>query len=152
MLPWLQSHFHILEMWHDFCITHIIHLRFFRSMFCGNLLVFFLFQGKTHIDNDTRTLVFSILAGLAIIGIVFLGALRKPNQSNLALDDEIPDRQQGPKQAFINAARLFFTKRMLQLSVTFIYTGNCFIYLYRRVGKNISQFDSSWVLKTLPQN
>ncbi|EAT34452.1 AAEL013304-PA [Aedes aegypti] len=93
------------------------------SMFCGNLLVFFLFQGKTHIDNDTRTLVFSILAGLAIIGIVFLGALRKPNQSNLALDDEIPDRQQGPKQAFINAARLFFTKRMLQLSVTFIYTG-----------------------------
>nr|XP_029713910.1 UNC93-like protein MFSD11 [Aedes albopictus] len=93
------------------------------SMFFGNLLVFFLFQGKTHIDNDTRTLVFSILAGVAIIGIVFLGALRKPNQPSITVDDEMPEHQQSPKQAFINAVRLFMTKRMLQLSVTFIYTG-----------------------------
>lgn len=93
------------------------------SMFFGNLLVFFLFQGKTHIDSDTRTLVFSILAGLAIIGIVFLGVLRQPNRSSLALDEDIPERQQSPKQAFVSAVRLFMTKRMLQLSVTFIYTG-----------------------------
>lgn len=98
-------------------------------MFFGNLLVFFLFQGKTHIDNDTRTLVFSILAGVAIIGIVFLGALRKPNQPSITVDDEMPEHQQSPKQAFINAVRLFMTKRMLQLSVTFIYTGKTFEYL-----------------------
>lgn len=93
------------------------------SMFFGNLLVFFLFQGKTHIDKDTRVLVFSILAGVAVIGIVFLGTLRKPNQQNVALDEDIPERQRNPRQAFISAVRLFMTKRMLQLSVTFVYTG-----------------------------
>lgn len=94
------------------------------SMFFGNLLVFFLFQGKSHIDSETRTLVFSILAGVAVIGIVFLSTLRKPQQSLTDLsDDGIPEAQQTPKQAFISAVRLFLTKRMMLLSIAFIYTG-----------------------------
>ncbi|XP_065089068.1 UNC93-like protein MFSD11 [Ochlerotatus camptorhynchus] len=94
------------------------------SMFFGNLLVFFLFQGKTHIDSETRTLVFSILAGVAVIGIVFLCTLRKPHQLTTdSSDDGIPEVQQTPRQAFISAVRLFLTKRMLLLSVAFIYTG-----------------------------
>lgn len=94
------------------------------SMFFGNLLVFFLFQGKTHIDSETRTQVFSILAGVAVIGIVLLCALRKPQQPTTnSSDDGIPETQQTPKQAFISAVRLFATKRMLLLTVAFIYTG-----------------------------
>lgn len=94
------------------------------SMFCGNLLVFFLFQGKTHIDESTRTLVFSILGGVAVIGIVFLLTLKKPSSFNVdSADDGIPEIKQSPKQAFVGAMRLFLTKRMLLLSVSFIYTG-----------------------------
>ncbi|XP_055616683.1 UNC93-like protein MFSD11 [Toxorhynchites rutilus septentrionalis] len=95
------------------------------SMFFGNLLVFFMFQGKTHIDMETRTLVFSILTGVAIIGIVFLCCLRNPhNRSTQEIsDDGIPEIQQSPKQALVSAIRLFVTKRMLLLSVSFIYTG-----------------------------
>lgn len=95
------------------------------SMFFGNLLVFFLFQGKTHIDRNTRTLVFSILCGVAVIGIIFLCTLRKPNQpATNSSDDGIPETHPTPKQAFISAVRLFSTKRMLLLTVTFVYTGN----------------------------
>lgn len=93
-------------------------------MFCGNLLVFFLFQGKTHIDDSTRTLVFSILGGVAVIGIVFLLSLK--NTSSLNVDSEedgIPEIKQSPKQAFMGAMRLFMTKKMLLLSVSFVYTG-----------------------------
>nr|CAD7442538.1 unnamed protein product [Timema bartmani] len=46
------------------------------SMFFGNLFVYFKFQGKTHIDHDTRLVVFIVLIVLAAIGIVFLLLLR----------------------------------------------------------------------------
>ncbi|XP_058827381.1 UNC93-like protein MFSD11 isoform X2 [Topomyia yanbarensis] len=93
------------------------------SMFFGNLLVFFLFQGKMHIDKNTRTLVFSILASIAVIGIGLLSALKVSNSSLRPTDDGIPEVHQSPKQAFISAVRLFKTTRMLMLSVSFVYTG-----------------------------
>uniref|UniRef100_A0A8D8FB60 UNC93-like protein MFSD11 n=1 Tax=Culex pipiens TaxID=7175 RepID=A0A8D8FB60_CULPI len=94
------------------------------SMFCGNLLVFFLFQGKTHIDESTRTLIFSILGGVAVIGIVFLLTLKNTSTFNVSADEDgIPEIKQSPKQAFVGAMRLFMTKKMLLLSVSFVYTG-----------------------------
>ncbi|XP_066996163.1 UNC93-like protein MFSD11 [Anabrus simplex] len=90
------------------------------SMFFGNLFVFFKFQGKTHIDHDTRLLVFIVLVALAAVGIVFLLLLR-PAQS---ADGELAGKDTGgPLHALKRAFALLFTKEMALLSVTFFYTG-----------------------------
>ena len=99
-------------------------------MFFGNLFVFFQFQGKNHIDEATRTLVFSVLIGVGIIGFFFLIALRPlqdtrvVNGTDNEVDDELDSRSSGVLIAFKSSVNLFFTKEMLLLSLTFFYTGN----------------------------
>lgn len=98
------------------------------SMFLGNLFVYFQFQGKTHIDLGTRQLVFGVLIGVAIIGVIFLATLRRNNQKehsieNIDKEDSSEDDQNGITDAFKKAIKLFFTRKMLLLSLTFIYTG-----------------------------
>ncbi|XP_053678042.1 UNC93-like protein MFSD11 [Anopheles nili] len=91
------------------------------SMFFGNLLVFFKFQGKTHIDETTRNIVFTVLIGVAIVGLVMLGCLRRPtNNEDASIEQNSSVR---PMEAFLNAVRLFRTPRMMLLCITFIYTG-----------------------------
>lgn len=101
------------------------------SMFFGNIFVYYQFQGKSHIDEATRTLVFSVLIGVGILGFIFLTALR-PVQDNVVInasdneqDDELANRSSssGVVMAFKNSVNLFFTKEMLLLSLTFFYTG-----------------------------
>uniref|UniRef100_A0A182YR78 UNC93-like protein MFSD11 n=1 Tax=Anopheles stephensi TaxID=30069 RepID=A0A182YR78_ANOST len=92
------------------------------SMFFGNLLVFFTFQGKTHIDETTRSIVFAVLIAVAIVGLVMLTCLRRPS----ANDGDVPvelGAEVRPREAFLNAIRLFRTPRMILLSITFVYTG-----------------------------
>lgn len=90
-------------------------------MFFGNLLVFFTFQGKTHIDETTRSIVFAVLIAVGIVGLVFLTCLRRPSASRDA-PVELSHSVE-PRQAFLNAIRLFQTPRMILLSITFVYTG-----------------------------
>lgn len=45
-------------------------------MFFGNLFVFIKFQGKNHIDLETRNVVFGALTAVCVVGIVFLLLLR----------------------------------------------------------------------------
>lgn len=100
-------------------------------MFFGNLFVYFQFQGKTHIDEATRTMVFSVLIGVGILGFFFLTALRPVDDirvvngtDNVEVDDELENSpSNGVKVAFKNSVDLFFTKEMLLLSLTFFYTG-----------------------------
>ncbi|KAK7791075.1 hypothetical protein R5R35_000500 [Gryllus longicercus] len=90
------------------------------SMFLGNLFVYIKFQGKTHIDSETRLLVFIVLIVLAGVGIVFLLILR-PAQN---YDGELAKNDtNGPVRALVKAFKLLFTKQMLLLSLTFFYTG-----------------------------
>jgi len=90
------------------------------SMFFGNLFVYFRFQGKTHIDAETRLSVFIVLLVLAAIGIVFLLLLR-PAQSS---DGEMVRKDEGgPLHALRRAFDLLLTKEMILLSLTFFYTG-----------------------------
>lgn len=99
------------------------------SLFLGNLFVYFQFQGKTHIDLATRQLVFGVLIGVAVIGIIFLATLRKSSPSvhrsieNIRKEEIQDGEQDGIIEAFKKALKLFFTSRMLLLSLTFIYTG-----------------------------
>ncbi|XP_063234386.1 UNC93-like protein MFSD11 isoform X2 [Bacillus rossius redtenbacheri] len=90
------------------------------SMFFGNLFVFFKFQGKTHIDHDTRLVVFIVLIALAAVGVVFLLVLRPAQNA----DGELAGRDdQGPLHALQRALSLFTTKQMSLLGITFLYTG-----------------------------
>lgn len=91
------------------------------SMFIGNIFVYFTFQGKTHIDESTRTLVIWVLSGIAIAGIGVLFLL--PKASRTSDDGSQLERVQGPIEALKGAAELFVTKRMLLLVITFFYTG-----------------------------
>jgi preprotein translocase subunit SecG len=89
-------------------------------MFFGNLFVYFQFQGKTHIDADTRLSVFIVLLVLAAIGIVFLLLLRPAHNT----DGEMVRKDEGgPLYALRRAFVLLITKEMILLSVTFFYTG-----------------------------
>lgn len=89
-------------------------------MFFGNLFVYFQFQGKAHIDADTRQNVFIVLLVIAAIGIVFLSLLR-PAQS---ADGEMLRKDEGgPMNALKRAFALLITKEMILLSITFFYTG-----------------------------
>ncbi|XP_070502205.1 UNC93-like protein MFSD11 [Chironomus tepperi] len=99
------------------------------SMFFGNLFVYFQFQGKTHIDEATRTLVFSVLIGVGVLGFIFLTALRPAHDtsvrhaSDIETDDELETTSSTVVVAFKNSINLFFTKEMLLLCLTFFYTG-----------------------------
>ncbi|KAG5682589.1 hypothetical protein PVAND_011934 [Polypedilum vanderplanki] len=100
------------------------------SMFFGNLFVYFQFQGKTHIDEQTRTLVFSVLIAVGIIGFFFLCALRSVEDTQVShhndnndTDEDLEKPSSGVVVAFRNSVNLFFTREMLMLSLTFFYTG-----------------------------
>ncbi|XP_034247837.1 UNC93-like protein MFSD11 [Thrips palmi] len=91
------------------------------SMFFGNIFVTFMFQGKTHIDEPTRRLVFSVLLGVAALGFVFVLLLRPAVQT---VEMEKRDKSTtGPMYALKRAGHLSLTKNMALLSVTFFYTG-----------------------------
>ncbi|XP_017110456.1 UNC93-like protein MFSD11 [Drosophila elegans] len=95
------------------------------SMFIGNLFVYYQFQDKTHIDKETRNLVIGVLTVIAVLGIVFLAALRFM-ADNAEHDNELEQKHTGCGQAMYalkSAGQLFLTKKMLLLSLAFFYTG-----------------------------
>lgn len=96
-------------------------------MFFGNLFVYYQFQGKDHIDKATRELVLTVLIAVAILGVIFLCTLQKVKQScSESVRDVELDCDKDSNSiigAFQNAIKLFFTKEMLLLSTTFMYTG-----------------------------
>lgn len=89
----------------------------------GNLFVFYQFQGKEHIDESTRHIVFTVLISVAVIGVIFFCILRRVhgNEHDRELDYET--NSNSISGAFVKAIRLFFTRNMLLLCITFLYTG-----------------------------
>lgn len=92
-------------------------------MFIGNLFVFFKFKGLDTIDKDARTVVIWTLSGVAIVGLLVLLILPKPKRGNEVDEVVAVETPTGPLEALRGAGRLFVTKNMLLLSVTFFYTG-----------------------------
>lgn len=93
-------------------------------MFIGNLFVFFAFKNKETIDKSTRNVVIWTLSGVAFVGLVIMCLLPRPTKEKE--DDEedtAVEEVTGPVQALVSAGRLFVTRNMLLLSITFLYTG-----------------------------
>jgi len=86
------------------------------SSFFGNIFVFLQFTNKTDIDKDTRNLVGSVLLCVTGVGAGLLMLLRPTpwasGQTNVS-----------PATALKDSGRLFVTRDMLLLCVTFFYTG-----------------------------
>lgn len=110
---------------------------FQMSQFAGNLFVFFVFVKET-IEKEQRIVVFGGLTGVAVIGTVVLFVLRRTPKrlslgeaegvSNADKELRLPElKHEKPLllawHAFVDSIRLFLTKNMLLLSLTFIYTG-----------------------------
>lgn len=93
-------------------------------MFIGNLFVFFAFKNKETIDKSTRNIVIWTLSVIALIGLIFMCLLPKPTKEREE-DEENAEEEEvsGPIEALVKAAKLFVTKNMLMLSLTFLYTG-----------------------------
>lgn len=89
------------------------------SLLFGNLFVYFKFEGQSKIHSETRMMVFGVLLGVGIVGILVLLVLRGGGRD--VVEDNTP--APSPRTAFVNALKLFKTKEMLLLSITFAYTG-----------------------------
>ncbi|KAK8743642.1 hypothetical protein OTU49_001181 [Cherax quadricarinatus] len=90
------------------------------AMLFGNLFVFYQFMGKDVIDHHTRTIVFSALTVVGIIGIGIMCLLPKPGADGSGRADESLG---SPFEALKKSFNLFRTKDMILLSATFFYTG-----------------------------
>lgn len=83
--------------------------------------MFFQFQGLTHIDSGTRSVVVWVLSAICLVGLILLLLLPKAQKGG----EVVVEEHKGPFKAFADAVRLFFTKRMLLLTISFYYTGIC---------------------------
>ncbi|XP_022911255.1 UNC93-like protein MFSD11 isoform X2 [Onthophagus taurus] len=90
------------------------------SMFFGNLFVFFQFQGKDRIDTETRVIVVTVLSVICAGGSLVILFLPKPRNDDTEL---VVNENRTALQALKDAGKMFFTKNMLLLCVTFLYTG-----------------------------
>jgi len=104
----------------------------FQSSFLfGNLFVYFLFQGKDVIDQQTRTILYSAFLGPGILGVLLLMFLPqvKDSDSRSEEDRAAGASKNGPVQAFKSAVQLFFSRDMAILSFVFFYIGIEFSFL-----------------------
>lgn len=90
------------------------------SLLFGNLFVFFEFQGEDKINIHIRTMVFSVLLGVGALGTILLLALRGGGRERIEDKGTPPP---SPKEALVNAFKLFKTSDMILLSITFAYSG-----------------------------
>uniref|UniRef100_A0A8D9BSI6 UNC93-like protein MFSD11 n=1 Tax=Cacopsylla melanoneura TaxID=428564 RepID=A0A8D9BSI6_9HEMI len=95
------------------------------SMFAGNIFVTLEFAGKSHIDAESRTLVFTVLTSLSGLGVILIVCLRPAVRQ----DGELVSHQNaGPLEAFRTSFKLFTSRNMILLSAMFFYSGleTCF--------------------------
>ncbi|RZF42181.1 hypothetical protein LSTR_LSTR004330 [Laodelphax striatellus] len=92
------------------------------SSLCGNVFAYYQLYGKSYIDESTRTVIISIMAGLAAVATVLFALLRKPPQSS-ALTNQSEKETRNALSELKRTWTVFTTREMLLLSITFAYTG-----------------------------
>lgn len=91
------------------------------SMFLGNTFVFFAFRDKSHLDEATRTLVFTVLIVVCFLGTLLFLLLRSPVSAE-GTENERGDTL-NPIQEIKNSMSLFLTEDMCLLNMSFFFTG-----------------------------
>ncbi|CAG0886646.1 unnamed protein product [Darwinula stevensoni] len=86
------------------------------SMLFGNIFVFYAFDGLSYIEEHTRRLVFLVLLGVSIAGLLLAFLLGTVSHSDAIANE-------APLQALKEAPKLLVTQQMFLLCFTFIYTG-----------------------------
>lgn len=90
-------------------------------MFLGNTFVFFALHDKTHLDESTRTLVFTVLISVCFLGTLFFLLLRS-SVSAEGIENEKAETL-NPIQEIKNSLSLFLTEDMCLLNMSFFFTG-----------------------------
>lgn len=88
--------------------------------------MFFAFRNKTEINKTTSDTVIWTLSAVAAVGLIVMCLLPRPTkerEDDEESEEERAEENAGPIQALIDAGKLFITKDMLLLSLTFLYTG-----------------------------
>lgn len=90
-------------------------------MFLGNTFVFFALHDKNHLDEETRTLVFTVLITVCFLGTLLFLLLRSPvNAEGNANERGEP---LSPLQEIKKSMSLFVTEDMCLLNMSFFFTG-----------------------------
>ena len=76
--------------------------------------MFFQFQGKDVIDENTRMIIYISLTGVATLGVMLILFLPKCSKSEKIIT---------PYEALINSIKLFMTKDMFLISLVCFYIG-----------------------------
>jgi len=88
------------------------------SIFIGNIFAYFMFTGEEYISSSVRTTVGVVLLSITGAGVLLMLLLRPtPWATDISVTNE------SPASALRNSFKLFMTKDMMMLSVTFFYTG-----------------------------
>lgn len=90
-------------------------------MFLGNTFVFITLRDKTHLDESTRTLVFTVLIVVCFLGTLLFLLLRSPVSSDGAENEQ--GETLNPIQEIKNSMSLFLTEDMCLLNMSFFFTG-----------------------------
>jgi len=88
------------------------------SIFIGNIFAYFMFTGEEFISTSVRTTVGVVLLSITAAGVLTMLLLRPTPWAR----DTIASNE-SPAAALRSSWKLFMTKDMLMLSVTFLYTG-----------------------------
>uniref|UniRef100_A0A6P7GNR6 UNC93-like protein MFSD11 n=1 Tax=Diabrotica virgifera virgifera TaxID=50390 RepID=A0A6P7GNR6_DIAVI len=89
------------------------------NMIIGNVIVMVGFSGRDQIHKETRTLVLAILAGVCTAALVVFVFLPKHKKEEKISETKVV----GVLESLVKPVKLFFTKNMLLLSFTFVYSG-----------------------------
>lgn len=102
------------------------------SLLFGNLFVYFKFQNEETIGENVRTIVFSVLGGVSVVGVLLflvlipvrgIARLSGEDVDAVAINTEQEGSGGGPLHAIVSSWKLFIQPDMLLLSVCFFYTG-----------------------------
>ncbi|XP_075213919.1 UNC93-like protein MFSD11 isoform X1 [Lycorma delicatula] len=93
---------------------------FCSSSFLGNLFTYFTLNGKKYVDQETRRLIISSLAIVAAFATILFAFLR-PVKKEMT---QVPKAQEtNAIEELKKTWRVFITKDMLLLNITFCFTG-----------------------------
>lgn len=108
--------------------TGIFFLMFESSLLVGNIFIYFTFNGEKYIEDHTRTIVFSCLTAVSVLGTLTLLGIRQPpsaesTSDEIATETKWQRAKRTGKKSFFTAVKLIQTKEILLQLPVWAYNG-----------------------------